>query len=305
MATSVTLVKAVEGKGLSTNDYTTEEKDKLAGVAAGATANSADSTLMSRANHTGTQAASTISDFSATARAQVEAMLVAGDNVTLTPSGTGASRQITVVATGGGGSGESVKFTREQEAHGLEAGRVVQSGASGFEYAQADSAANVQRILGVIESVTTDAMVVVSSGAIDVTGWGLTANTTYFLSAASAGVLTDTPPSGETEYYVEVLRVDSDGNAFVTLGEPVALAKIPASDLAITQVGTVEITAGTETAPRLWSPADVVAAIDEHAPEGGGESGEPTGTLVFSAGAPDTDHTGHPVFTAGGPDTHT
>ena len=34
-----TKVDKVEGKGLSTNDYTTEEKDKLAGIAAGATAN--------------------------------------------------------------------------------------------------------------------------------------------------------------------------------------------------------------------------------------------------------------------------
>ena len=34
-----TKVDKVEGKGLSTNDYTTEEKNKLAGIAAGATAN--------------------------------------------------------------------------------------------------------------------------------------------------------------------------------------------------------------------------------------------------------------------------
>ena len=32
-------VDKVEGKGLSTNDYTTTEKEKLAGIAAGATAN--------------------------------------------------------------------------------------------------------------------------------------------------------------------------------------------------------------------------------------------------------------------------
>lgn len=49
--------------GLSLNDYTTAEKSKLAGVATGATANSSDATLLDRANHTGTQTASTISDF--------------------------------------------------------------------------------------------------------------------------------------------------------------------------------------------------------------------------------------------------
>lgn len=38
---------------------------KLAGIAAGATANSSDATLLNRANHTGTQPASTISDLAA------------------------------------------------------------------------------------------------------------------------------------------------------------------------------------------------------------------------------------------------
>lgn len=44
-----------------------------------------------------------INDFAAAARAQVEAMLTQSTNITLTPSGTGASRQIAVSAAGGGG----------------------------------------------------------------------------------------------------------------------------------------------------------------------------------------------------------
>jgi hypothetical protein len=54
-------VDAVAGKGLSTNDYTTPEKTKLAGIAIGATANQTDAYLLSRTNHTGTQAISTVS----------------------------------------------------------------------------------------------------------------------------------------------------------------------------------------------------------------------------------------------------
>lgn len=50
------------GKGLSTNDYTTTEKTKLAGIAIGATANDTDTNLKNRANHTGTQSADTITD---------------------------------------------------------------------------------------------------------------------------------------------------------------------------------------------------------------------------------------------------
>jgi hypothetical protein len=45
------------------NYMTDAEVSKLSGIQAGATANSLDSTLLNRANHTGTQAANTISDF--------------------------------------------------------------------------------------------------------------------------------------------------------------------------------------------------------------------------------------------------
>lgn len=83
------------------------DKTKLDGIAVGATQNSADATLLARANHTGTQPASTVSDFASAARAQTEAELVAGANITITPSGSGATRQLTVAATGGGGGGST------------------------------------------------------------------------------------------------------------------------------------------------------------------------------------------------------
>ena len=44
-----------------------------------------------------------ISDFNSSSRAQTEAELVAGSNITITPSGTGATRQLTIASTGGGG----------------------------------------------------------------------------------------------------------------------------------------------------------------------------------------------------------
>jgi hypothetical protein len=49
--------------GSTAGVMTAADATKLSGVAAGATANSSDATLLARANHTGTQAASTISDF--------------------------------------------------------------------------------------------------------------------------------------------------------------------------------------------------------------------------------------------------
>lgn len=48
-----------------------------------------------------------ITDFNATARAQVEAALIAGSNITITPAGSGATRTLTIAASGGGGGGSS------------------------------------------------------------------------------------------------------------------------------------------------------------------------------------------------------
>lgn len=91
------------------------DKAKLDGVATGATANSSDAFLLARGNHTGTQTAATISDFNSAARAQTEAELVAGANITITPSGAGATRQLTIAAAAGGGGvslGKVVAFSR-------------------------------------------------------------------------------------------------------------------------------------------------------------------------------------------------
>jgi|GEM_PF-2557522 len=47
----------------TTASFTTADETKLAGIATGATVNDTDANLLNRANHTGTQTASTISDF--------------------------------------------------------------------------------------------------------------------------------------------------------------------------------------------------------------------------------------------------
>lgn len=55
-------VEKEEGKGLSSNDYTLPDKQKLNGIAPNATANDTDANLKNRLNHTGTQSADTITD---------------------------------------------------------------------------------------------------------------------------------------------------------------------------------------------------------------------------------------------------
>ena len=59
--------------GTTNKAFTATEKTKLSGIATAATANSTDATLLARANHTGTQTAATISDFSTAADARVTA----------------------------------------------------------------------------------------------------------------------------------------------------------------------------------------------------------------------------------------
>jgi hypothetical protein len=104
--------------GTTNHVFTAADDTKLAGIATAATANDTDANLKARANHTGTQTASTISDFSAAADARVVAgitgkldtsaapelirdtigtALVAGTNITLTVNDAGDT--ITVADT--------------------------------------------------------------------------------------------------------------------------------------------------------------------------------------------------------------
>lgn len=108
----------------TTAAFTTAQETKLAGVATGATANVGTVTsvggtgTVSGLTLTGTVTGSgsltlggtlsttsaALTDFNSATRAQTEAMLVAGTNVTLTPGSSGATRTLTIAASGGGGS---------------------------------------------------------------------------------------------------------------------------------------------------------------------------------------------------------
>jgi hypothetical protein len=102
VATATIKGRATAGAG-DPEDLSAAQVRTLINVADGATANATDAALRDRATHTGTQLASTISDFNASSRAQVEATLIAGTNVTITPAGSGATRTLTIAASGGGG----------------------------------------------------------------------------------------------------------------------------------------------------------------------------------------------------------
>lgn len=129
LSTQTDLQSAMDGKQPlatvltnTTAAFTTAQETKLAGVATGATANVGTVTsvggtgTVSGLTLTGTVTASgnltlggtlsttsaALTDFNSATRAQTEAMLVAGSGVTLTPGSSGATRTITVAASGGG-----------------------------------------------------------------------------------------------------------------------------------------------------------------------------------------------------------
>lgn len=74
---------------------------KLAGIASNATANSSDAALLARANHTGTQTASTIQDFDEAVQDVVGAQVVAGANVTVNYNDTTGALTISSATIGG------------------------------------------------------------------------------------------------------------------------------------------------------------------------------------------------------------
>lgn len=85
--------------GTTYKQYSATEKTKLAGIATGATANDTDANLKARANHTGTQTASTISDFASTVRATTGSDTQAGSLELATDAeavtGTDTARAVT------------------------------------------------------------------------------------------------------------------------------------------------------------------------------------------------------------------
>lgn len=73
---SAAAIKAAYESNSDTNAFTNALLSKLNGIASGATANSSDATLLNRSNHTGTQLASTISDFTSAVNALLTGLVV-------------------------------------------------------------------------------------------------------------------------------------------------------------------------------------------------------------------------------------
>ena len=81
---------------LTGESYTTAEKNKLAGIATGATANATDAALRDRTSHTGTQAIATVSGLQTALDAKLESTLVSSFALTLLDDTTQAAMRTTL-----------------------------------------------------------------------------------------------------------------------------------------------------------------------------------------------------------------
>lgn len=99
----VTLTADDTPDGTTNKAYTATEKTKLAGVATGATANSSDATLENRANHTGTQAESTITNLVTDLAAKQAALSLTTTGTTGAATLSAGTLNIPQYSAGGGG----------------------------------------------------------------------------------------------------------------------------------------------------------------------------------------------------------
>ena len=132
-------IKTLYEAELDTNAFTDADHSKLDGIEAGATANSTDATLLARAHHTGTQTASTISDFdTAVAAAETShADVVVDSDIGVTVQAHSAVLDATTA---------SFLIADESKLDGIEAG------------ADVTDATNVAAAGAVMESDTTTAL---------------------------------------------------------------------------------------------------------------------------------------------------
>lgn len=210
-------VDKVSGKGLSTNDYTTDEKNKLAGIAAGAEVNvqsdwnatSGDAQILNKptipaaaANGTYTvktlvgSTTTNVSDFTANQSSADDVIFVQGSNVTITPDAT--NRKITIAAKDTTYSDATttsaglMSATDKTKLNGIE---------SGAQTHKAPTAAEVKSALGtgsgtskyLREDGTWQTPPTVTESTVS--GWGFTKNTGT-VTSVKVGSTSYSPSSG-------------------------------------------------------------------------------------------------------------
>lgn len=121
-------------------------------------------------------------------------------------------------------------------AHGFAVGNILYWTGSAYAKAKADAAATADIAAIVEQVIDTDNFLISKSGGPSayIPGLsGLTSNTQYYLSAATAGATTTTRPSSVGQYIVPVYKGVSTTSAMFRPGEPVAIEGFSQSTLGL------------------------------------------------------------------------
>jgi hypothetical protein len=193
----------------------------------------------------------------------------------------GATKAYVDAAASAGGSAAS--FAVAQTAHGFVVGDVLKNSGTANTYAkaQADSAANAE-VVGIVTSVTNaNNFVLTTQGLVTAGVPALSAGTVVFLSATTAGALTDTEPTGIGEVSkplgiilessVKLALYNFRGELLVdplTAGSPLTVQEADGTP-SVANVTTIKVTNGT-----LTDNGSGVVTIDTGA---GGGSGDVVG----------------------------
>lgn len=211
-------------EGTSTKILTATERMKLTGIASGATANSADATLLARANHTGTQTASTISDFSTAADARITAAI--GSTVQAYSAALAGTEQafttvlkdkLDGIASGATANDTDQVLKREHivvacsdEATALTAG----AGKATFRMPHAMTLTAVRASLSTAQASGSIFTVDINEAGVSVLSTKLTIDNTEKTSvtAAAAAVISDTALADDAEITIDIDQI-GDGTA--------------------------------------------------------------------------------------------
>lgn len=113
-----------------------------------------------------------------------------------------------------GGGGDAITKDVNQTTHGFSVGDIVRHNGTSYTEAQADSVANAEAV-GIVSAVDdVDNFTLTMSGYIDTLS-SLTAGDAYFLSEATAGLLTATEPTGTGEISKPILITISTTAGYV------------------------------------------------------------------------------------------
>jgi hypothetical protein len=143
----------------------------------------------------------------------INGLLAQGTNITI--SGTGTSGSPYTINSSGGGGGSATTKSITQTAHGFSVQQVLKYNGTAYALAEADSNAD-QEVIGIVSTVTdANDFILTTNGYV--TGLsGLTAGTTYFLSATSPGTLTATEPTMIGQVSKPLLVADSTTSGYFT-----------------------------------------------------------------------------------------